>query len=214
MIVAFNYLHFYARRSFTFCPLVVFVIACGISFFIYYSMFEICRLRRFTLSYFVTSSFFCVSRLLCVGFVRVSFCQCFTHQGTMRRDREVCCDSGLSRRATVARPSRGSGLCAGSGGPCSERRLGGRGGQISPCRTGAQHRRFCSPVTGTPAASVSRGLAGSCDVYLKVAWRGKEGNLDEDSYSVRAKSLPCIKRLTVASFVVGRSERCSIRSCK
>jgi hypothetical protein len=40
---------------------------------------------------------------------------------------------------------------AGSGGPCSERRLGGRGGQISPCRTGALHRRLFSPVTGTPA---------------------------------------------------------------
>jgi hypothetical protein len=37
-----------------------------------------------------------------------------------------CCDSGLSRLAIVARPSRGSGLCAGSGGPCSERRLGPR----------------------------------------------------------------------------------------
>jgi hypothetical protein len=68
--------------------------------------------------------FFCVSRMLCADFVRVSFCLYYTHQGTMRQDREVCCDSGLSRLAIVARPSRGSGLCAGSGGPCSERRLG------------------------------------------------------------------------------------------
>jgi hypothetical protein len=68
--------------------------------------------------------YFCVSRLLCADFVRISFCLYFTHQGTMRQDREVCCDSGLSRLAIVARPSRGSGLCAGSGGPCSERRLG------------------------------------------------------------------------------------------
>jgi hypothetical protein len=65
MIVAFNYLHFYTRRSFTFCRLIVFVIACGISSFVYYSVFEICRLRRFILVILSLLLFLCIASVMC-----------------------------------------------------------------------------------------------------------------------------------------------------
>jgi hypothetical protein len=96
----------------------------------------------------------------------------------------VCCDSGLSRLTIVARPSRGSELCAGSGGPYSERRLGAAALwflRVGPAlSTGA----FSRLEPALQSARVPRGLSGCRDYYLKavrIRERSFSGGLSEDS---------------------------------
>jgi hypothetical protein len=147
------FVHIFVASSF-------FFIAGGISFF-FYSVCVMCRspsLHFFCSLFFVD---FCVHRFaLITCYLCISFCLDVTHQGTMRQDREVCCDSGLSRLAIVARPSGGSELCAVSGGPCSERRLGAAAltfPRVGPAlNTGASFR--LEPALRV--ANVLRGLFG------------------------------------------------------